>query len=165
MSASDKSTPDEVVLPPRRSFFEWLNSEKARKIVVWAGLLGMLLLLLSVLFDNSADTVEADAPVTDYAAEMETKLHELLLCVEGVSDCRVMVTLESGSRVVYANGGREPMTECEPTVRGVVVVIDGAIEEQTEEEVKRVVKTALHLAEKRVCVVVNSTNQTRKGEQ
>ncbi len=159
MTLSDSNSPKEATPSTRPTFAAWICSDKARKLIVLAGLLGMVLLLLSVLFDNSsAAPLDADVSSEDYATEMETKLHDLLLCVDGVTDCRVLITLENGNRVVYANGGKEPLTECEPTVRGVVVVVNGAVDETVENEVKHVVKTALHLAEKRVCVVANTTN-------
>jgi len=158
----DKKTPEKKPLASF-SLSGFLSSPRALKIIVWAGLAGMALILLSALFD-SHKTEEASAAVSasasdEYAAEMEQKLREMLLCVDGVTDCRVMVTLESGSRVVYDENGKEPLTECEPTVRGVVVVVDGPTNENTNDEVCRVVKTALHLAEKRVCVVSNTVNE------
>ena len=137
----------------------WFTSPKVRTVIVWAGLIGMGLILLSYFFDSGkkATSTAAQETSSDYAAVMETKLRDLLLCVEGVNDCQVLVTLENGSRYVYAdNNSKEPLTECEPTVRGVVVVVNGAVDDQTETEIKSVVKTALHLAEKRVCVVANT---------
>ncbi len=137
----------------------WLTSPKMRNFIVWAGLIGMGLILLSYFFDSSkkAETSVSSQPSSDYAAVMETKLHDLLLCVEGVTNCQVLVTLEDSGRLVYAsNNSKEPLTECEPTVRGVVVVVEGVVSDKTEAEIKTVVKTALHLAEKRVCVVANT---------
>jgi stage III sporulation protein AG len=40
--------------------------------------------------------------VTDYAAELETRLTALISRVEGAGKTAVMVTLESGSESVYA---------------------------------------------------------------
>lgn len=157
------TTPDETTSCPseeekRPDFSAWLTSPKVRKIIVWAGMIGMGLILLSYFLDsgNKTETAVAAETSADYAAVMETKLHDLLVCVNGVTECRVLVTLENGSRYVYASNGKDPLTECEPTVRGVVVVVDGTLSEQTENEIKTVVKTALHLAEKRVCVVANT---------
>ena len=147
----------------------WLTSDNARKVLVLAGLLGMALLLLSCLSErkSAATAVPTTDSAASYTAEMEEKLRAMILCVDGVSDCRVMVTLESGGRTVYASGGKTPLTECEPTVRGVVVMVGGVPNEETEAAVREVVKTALHLAEKRVCVVVNTHIENlngRKGE-
>ncbi len=166
MSKEEQLTNEAATSPRERfSLSEWLCAPRTLKIVVWVGLIGMGLILLSALFDThkadeaataaSAEVASAD----DYAAAMEQKLRELLLCVDGVSDCRVMVTLESGRRIVYDASGKEPLTECQPTVRGVVVVLNGTADETAKEEACRVVKTALHLAEKRVCVVSNISGE------
>lgn len=151
-------TVDEETKPIKPDFSAWMTSPKIRSIIVWAGILGMGLILLSALFGSGAKEEQTAAQETssDYATVMETKLHDLLICVEGVTECRVLITLENGSRYVYANNGKEPLTECEPTVRGVVVVVDGVVSKEAETEIKSVVKTALHLAEKRVCVVANT---------
>ena len=142
---------------PHVSVSEWLSSPKALKIIVWAGLIGMALILVSSLWDSHRAAQTAAPASDDYAAVMEAKLQETLLCVNGVSDCRVLITLENGSRAVYA-GGKE-LTECEPTVRGVVVVVQGVLDDTAETEVKNVVKTALHVTEKRVCVVTDMQNE------
>ena len=166
MSEEEKTT-TEAATPPRGRFSlsEWLCAPRTLKIIVWVGLIGMGLILLSALFDTkktdeTATAASAEAAgADDYAAVMEQKLREMLLCVDGVSDCQVMVTLESGRRVVYDTSGKEPLTECQPTVRGVVVVLNGTADETAKEEACRVVKTALHLAEKRVCVVSNTSGE------
>lgn len=142
---------------PRFSLAEWLNSPKSLKIIVWVGLAGMALILLSSLWENRRDTETAATATDDYAAVMEAKLQETLCCVGGVEDCRVLITLENGNRAVYA-GGKE-LTECEPTVRGAVVVVRGTVDDAVETEVKNVVKTALHITEKRVCVIAESQDE------
>lgn len=139
----------------------FLTSEKAQRWIVWIGLAGMLLLLLSVLFDtHSTDAATTADTGEDYAIVMEQKLREMALCVEGVSDCRVLVTLESGSRYVYEDNDDQPLTSCEPTVRGVVVMLKGPVSDAGQQEVKTMVKTALHLTDKRVCVVCDTHNET-----
>ncbi len=152
--------PEETTETKKSEISGWLTSPKTLKILVITGLVGMALILISSFFDTKpTDTQTAATAADDYAAVMENKLHDMLLCVDGVTECRVLVTLENGNRVVYANGGKEPLTECEPTVRGVVVVVDGFVDETCEMQVKNVVKTALHLAEKRVCVVTNISGE------
>lgn len=155
--------PSDGVRLSKETIGRWLTTDNARKALVLAGLLGMALLLISCLTERKAASTAAQ-PTTDsaasYTATTEEKLRSMILCVDGVSECRVMVTLESGGRTVYASGGKTPLEECEPTVRGVVVMVDGAPNEETKTQVKEVVKTALHLAEKRVCVVVNTHIET-----
>lgn len=69
-----------------------------------AGGLGLLLIALSEWLPSSA-AVTPDPAVC--AAELETRLEELLGQMEGVGACRVMVTLENGEEYVYAEAGKD----------------------------------------------------------
>ena len=92
---------------------------------------------------------------------------------------RVMVTLESGTRTVYAadtasSAGADGsasysehyltvdtdsgpvgllLTRIQPTVKGVAVVCDGGGDAAVQQRVVQVVSTAFHISERRVCVV------------
>lgn len=150
--------------------------------LLWIGLAGILLIALSEIFPRG-EKEEQTASVTVSGAQVEQALEQriaaLLRQVEGVGACRVMVTLESGSRAVYAadtvsaagaDGATSLsesylsvdtadgpvgllLTHIQPTVKGVAVVCDGGGNPAVQQRVVQVVSTAFHISERRVCVV------------
>lgn len=151
-----------------------VNDRKVR-ILLGVGLAGILFIALSECVPSRED---ADSPATVTAAQVEAalgqRIAELLESVDGVGSCQVMVTLENDSRAVYAadttssdstaseryltvDSGTGPvgllLTTVQPTVKGVVVVCDGAADAAVSRRVARVVTTAFHISERRVCVV------------
>lgn len=124
------------------------------KVIVWAGLIGMAFIFLSNFWSPSGtDTVkpaeEWDAAA--YTAALEERLAAMLVQIEGVGDCRVMITLENARQYVYTDR-HEVVTEIQPTVKGVMVVCAGAEDEAVAERVQTAVQTVLHITARRVCV-------------
>ena len=129
---------------------EWLKSEKGSRLIVILGLVGMGLILLSQFWPGGEQTTAANAEIS-YAADLEVRLTELVAAVDGVGDCRVMITLESGTEYVYTSP-TTLVTEILPKIRGVVVVCDGGDDIAVCERVTEVVTTALNIPQRRVCV-------------
>ncbi|MBR2319909.1 MAG: hypothetical protein IKA50_03900 [Clostridia bacterium] len=158
------------------------SKDKVMRWLLWIGLAGILLIALSEIFPRG-EKEEQTASVTVSGAQVEQALEQriaaLLRQVEGVGACRVMVTLESGSRAVYAadtvsaagadgstslsetyltvDTDKGPvgllLTHIQPTVKGVAVVCDGGGNPAVQQRVVQVVSTAFHISERRVCVV------------
>ena len=158
------------------------GKDRLLRVLLWVGLAGMLLIGLSELLP-SRNSEESAAAVTLTASQVEQALEQritaLLRQVEGVGSCRVMVTLESGTRMVYAadavsSTGADGaaslsesyltvdtdagpvgllLTRIQPTVKGVAVVCDGGDSDAVRQRVIQVVSTAFHISERRVCVV------------
>ncbi len=157
------------------------RDKKARWLVL-LGLAGMLAIALSEWLpqDGGADGVSSSATVSVAAVEqaLEERLTSLISRVAGVGDCHVMVTLESGSRYVYAaeqsySGTGDArsssekiitvqtdvgpvgllVTEIQPTVKGVAVVCAGGENELVCEQVRSLICAALNISTGRVCVV------------
>lgn len=88
---------------------ELLKGGKAQKILVAAGLAGMILILLSQFWpkktEEQSDTVPVASSFTaeQYAEQTEKRLSELIAHIAGAGECQVMVTLENGVEYVYAN--------------------------------------------------------------
>ena len=158
------------------------SKDKVVRYLLWIGLAGIVLIALSEIFPREKDTDTA-ASVTvsgdQVEAALEQRITALLRQVEGVGSCRMMVTLESGSRAVYAADtvsatGADGsvslsesylkvetdtgpvgllLTHVQPTVKGVAVVCDGGGNAAVQQRVIQVVSTAFHISERRVCVV------------
>ena len=154
---------------------------KGRRLLLALGVLGILLIALSEWLPHRAANREEDAPSTlpiaQVEAALEKRIADIISQVEGVGSCRVMVTLESGSRFVYAadstynqtagavSGSEKilqvetdngpiglPVAEIQPTVKGVVVVCDGGRDPSVCRQVTSLVSAAFNISSGRVCV-------------
>lgn len=165
----------------RRMFIE--NKDVKRRVLVIVGVVGIFLIALSEWLprsdvNNGVKTGTQSVSVSDVEAALEKRVTALIGQVEGVGDCRVMVTLESGSRYVYAaeqsyETGNDSqtvnektlfvdteqgpvgllITEIQPTVKGVAVVCDGGDDPTVRERVVGLVGAALNLSSGRIFVV------------
>ena len=159
----------------------WPSRDKTVRILLWMGIVGILLIGMSELFPSCSRQKTATVNLTADQVEqaLEKRIADLLRQVEGVGACRVMVTLESDSRTVYAadtvsatgaDGATSLseeylkvdtddgpvgllITHLQPTVKGVAVVCDGGGNPAVQQRVIQVVSTAFHISERRVCVV------------
>ncbi len=161
----------------------WFAGNKDRKIRIFIaiGLVGIGLIALSEWLPRrqAADTPVAGTAVSvaQVEAALEDRMTALIRQVAGVGDCRVLVTLESGSRFVYAGeqnyaGGADTynlgektlvvetdsgpvgllVTEIQPRVNGVAVVCDGGDNPAVCQQVTALVCAALNISSGRVCV-------------
>ena len=152
-------------------------SDKTVRILLGIGLAGILIIALTECLPGQRTEESVDVPGATAAqveAALEQRIANLLCAVSGVGDCRVMVTLESDARAVYAadstiteNTTAENyltvdtddgpvglrLTTLQPTVKGVVVTCDGGGDPAVRERVSDVVATAFHISRRRVCVV------------
>ena len=154
--AADKTDEPSGSLAARsmERFRTFIRGPGGWKAIVWAGLLGMGLILLSNFWQSPAGAAEESADSWDaaaYTASLEQRLTDLLGSVEGVGACQVMITLENARQYVYTDR-HEVVTEIQPTVKGVIVVCDGAGNEAVAERVRTAVQTVLHITARRVCV-------------
>ena len=160
-----------------------LRSAKTVRLLLWLGVVGIALIAFTEWLPRreSAPAAPTATEVTasQVEAALENRVGELLSAVEGVGHCRVLVTLESDVRSVYAadtvlssavDGGSNSsetylavdtdsgpvgllLTRIQPTVKGVAVVCEGGGDPTVCQRVQDVVSTAFHISERRVCVV------------
>ena len=158
-----------------------MSKDKVTRLLLFVGLAGMLLIALSEVWPTRNESKTTTVTLTESQVEkaLEQRIATLLRQVEGVGSCRVMVTLESGTRTVYAadttsSAGADGsasysehyltvdtdsgpvgllLTRIRPTVKGVAVVCDGGGDAAVRQRVIQVVSTAFHISERRVCVV------------
>ena len=154
---------------------------KTRRWLIAAGVIGILLIGLSEWIPGrrrAGASGETGTVLT--AAQVEQALEERITAiisrVDGIGECRVMVTLENGVRFVYAadetvsDGGSIasrsilsvqtdtgpvglPVTEICPTVRGVAVVCAGGDDPGVRERVTSLITAAFNISSRRVSVV------------
>ena len=84
-----------------------IKSERGRKIIIAAGITGIILIALSNLLPKSKSQPTAAAVQTltaaEFIAQTEQRLSEIISGIDGAGSCRVMVTLENGVEYVYAS--------------------------------------------------------------
>lgn len=105
--------------------FEKKNSKT--KILVAAGIIGVLLILLSEISLPSSKK-ETDVTKTDYTSyvnELDDKLNNLISSIDGVGKCKVMITLKSTSESVYAKNTENSQSESSASQNSEYVIYDG----------------------------------------
>ena len=161
-----------------RSFWRRLTDGDRRvRVWLWLGVAGILLIGVSELIPRRTET--ADPPTVTATADqveqaLEQRIAALLSAVEGVGECRVLVTLEGDARAVYAanteTGDGQSYTEevlvvstddgpaglllttLQPSVKGVAVVCSGGGDPAVQQQVIDLVSTVFHISSRRVCV-------------
>lgn len=85
------------------------QGDKKTKLIVFAGLLGMALILFSSFFEKepAAKAPGGEWNSEQYQAMLEQRLLETVSSVEGVGKAKVMITLESGVEYVYAQAEKK----------------------------------------------------------
>lgn len=165
----------------RRLFAQ--NRDKKLRFLVILGLVGILLIALSEWLPRRSSQKDSDTSaggtvsVAQVEAALEARIAALIGQVDGVGGCHVMVTLESGSRFVYAadqtysgtadnTSGSEKtlfvetdsgpvgllVTEIQPSVKGVAIVCDGGGDPAVREQVTALVSAAFNISSGRIGV-------------
>ncbi len=176
----------------RESVQKLLGAKSKVRWIVAIGFVGILLSLVSCLWQGGGDTESAEpansVSTEEYQQKLQKQVSDMVSQIDGVGTASVMITLENGVENVYANSekkstdtqgnassgqntnrsdqeqdvvivdgadGRQALmvTQKEPTVKGVVVVCDGADRCDVVQRVTDAVATSLHIKSNRVCVV------------
>lgn len=154
---------------------------KKIKIIVAVGLIGIVLIFASDLLDSNEKKVKKDnegsISYEEYTEELENKLVQLVSSIDGVGECRVMVTLENTTESVYATdveiknddssvnqkdkyviydseSGETPVLikEYLPKVQGVTVVCTGGDNTAVKEKIIESVTSLFNIPTNRVSV-------------
>lgn len=160
------------------------NDTKKVKIIVGIGLLGLVLILASQIFENNGNNTKntsndntAVISYDEYTQSLENKLTSLISSIDGVGECKVMITLENTKESVYAtnydnkndadsnnskgeyviydsNNGEAPILIMEymPTVKGVSVVCSGGDNTVIREKIISLVTSLFNISTNRVSV-------------
>lgn len=157
------------------------NDKKRIKIIVAIGLIGMVLILASEMLSaenkNKPDKAAAEFSYTEYTLELEDRLVSLISQIDGVGECRVMITLENSAESVYAknyegksdddssnqkdeyvfykaSGDESPVLikEYLPQVQGVTVVCSGGDDIEVQEKIIDSVTSLFNIPTNRVSV-------------
>lgn len=135
------------------SLFE---NEKLIKIIIIIGIIAIAVIFLSSItdFDNSKQEDDGKMfSVEQYRGALEQSIAEMLSCIEGVGNVRVLVTMENSTEQVYLQNSTDTKTkEIEPKIRGAVVACTGGGNPVTVDKVTESVTKALGISSSKVCV-------------
>ena len=146
-----------------------LNSIKSKYIIpIVLIIIGIILLAIpSKKAESSVQNTELY--ILSYANEIETKLTELLLKVDGIEEVNVMITFENiGEQVLAENKSSSSseyviisgedidegikLTEIFPTVRGASIVCTNGNDAVVKEKITSLVSSALGIPTNRITV-------------
>lgn len=157
------------------------NNPGRIKIIIAVGLIGVMLIAMSDIFSKSekeTGSVTSDSMnYSDYASDLEDKLCGIISSMDGVGECKVMITLENSKENVYAtdnenktdsgsssskdeyviydsDNGETPVLikEYYPKIQGVSVVCTGGDDIVIKEQIINTVTSLFNISTNRVSV-------------
>lgn len=132
-----------------------IDSDKARRIIIIAGIAGIALIFLSsyIDFDGAADSAsQEEFSVTTYSTEIESDLQSVISDIEGAGETKVLLTMENSVEYVYLDDSTTKTKEIEPVIRGVLVVCEGGGDPVVVERITEAVTKALDISTAKVCI-------------
>ncbi|MGN1420085.1 MAG: hypothetical protein ACI4XC_01045 [Eubacterium sp.] len=166
-----------------KDVFEYFkkNDSKKIKIIIAVGLIGVILIAMSDIFADSGKDSKAvtsdNISYSDYTNELEDKLCNIISSIDGVGECKVMITLENSKENVYAtdnenktdsdsasskdeyviydsDNGETPVLikEYYPKIQGVSVVCSGGDSIVVKEQIINTVTSLFNISTNRVSV-------------
>lgn len=108
---------------------EFFKGDKGKKIIVFAGIAGMVLILLSSVLPRSPSKTttqnQTDSMNAQYEAKLEERLTSIVSNISGAGKTKVLVTLENGVENIYASDYKKNSDKTEE--------YDSGITEKTQE--------------------------------
>ncbi|MEG3029527.1 MAG: hypothetical protein RR827_03935 [Oscillospiraceae bacterium] len=85
-------------------FLEKITEKQKGNVVIFLGILGILFILMGdfKFFKNDDGKDKSPNSLAAYKRELERETAVFLKEIEGVGDVKVMITLESGEEIIYA---------------------------------------------------------------
>lgn len=156
------------------------GDSKRIKIIIAIGLIGIILIFASNLFESDKKddiTSETGISYEEYTYQLEKRLKNLISSIDGVGQCEVMITLENTTESVYATDveiknddtsidqkdkyviydsekGETPVLikEYLPKVQGVTIVCSGGENTAVKEKIIQSVTSLFNIPTNRVSV-------------
>ena len=160
------------------NLIEKFTCDKKRLFIIVAGIVGVLLLVVSEFIPESEEDVEITEnddkmSFTSYEKDIEERLKNLIESIDGAGNVQVMVSIESGDEKVYATESKKTENNeeksyvlvdiegsdsglllkiAQPEIRGVAIVCQGADSPTVRNAVVGAVTSVLGISSNRVNV-------------
>ncbi|MBQ9532075.1 MAG: hypothetical protein IJR70_08380 [Eubacterium sp.] len=156
------------------------KSDKKLKIIMIAGLIGVLLIMLSdmpIFHSTSQKNDSYDYSYDEYVISLEDKCEKLIESIDGAGECQVMITLKNTKESVYARNSEENQNDSSfsnsyeyvlykgedgetpvlikqyfPQVMGVAVVCSGAGNTAVKENIIRCLSSVFDISSSKISV-------------
>ncbi len=131
------------------------DSDKIRRIIIIAGIVGIALIFLSSYIDFGSfanQKEEEEFSVTTYSTEIQSDLQSVISKIDGAGQTQVLLTMENSVEYVYLDNSTTKTKEIEPVIRGVLVVCEGGDDPVVIERVTEAVTKALDISTAKVCI-------------
>lgn len=104
-------------------FADLYSNDKYKKMIIIAGIIGIALIFFSGFIKSEKKSQEVNqkvesASIDDYVKQLETNLTNMVSCIKGAGDCKVMVTIENGTQTIYATEGKKNIEDTEDSSNG-----------------------------------------------
>ena len=124
--------------------FGWLEKLKKIKhieiyiLIVFACVLGL------IFFSSKKQeaTTTNDATITGYVKNLENRLESILSNIEGISDVRVMISLDTSEITI---DGDKLKTSSFPNIKGIIVTAKGVGDTKSKMKVLQAIETAFDI--------------------
>lgn len=127
------------------------NDKNFIRVVFIIGIAGIILIFCSTFFEDKNHTPDvSEYSMSEYQENQETRLKEMLEQISGVGRAKVMLTMENSGEQVYSDD--TVVKQIEPTVRGVVIICDGADNPTVKENVLEFVTKFFSVSADKVCI-------------
>ena len=133
----------------KKSGFKWLEKlKKIKHIEVYIAIIFVVILLLIYMSNfagsNSSDdtTTTNELSITTYVNNLETNLENILSNIGGVSDVKVMITLDMNQATV---SNSQIVLNDFPAIKGVIVTAKGVNDTSTKLKVLHAVEAVLDI--------------------
>lgn len=140
-----------------------LKKHKNKIIISSLVIIGIFLIILSS-FDFSKDNKKDDSAYL-YTEALENKIEGFLKNIDGISEAKVIVTLDTAEEKVYAqnssgldyiltnDGSPITITEIYPTVRGVAIACTNGDNDETRVKITELITAYLGISSNRIKIV------------
>ena len=104
-------------------FAELYSNDKYKKIIIIVGIIGIALIFFSGFIksekkDQEVNQKAESTSIDDYVKQLEANLTNMVSCIKGAGDCKVMVTIENGAQTIYATEGKKNTEDTEDSSNG-----------------------------------------------
>ncbi len=144
---------------------------KKNKSIIAIGalaVLGIMLIALSSISVRDSTTGDDSLSYEEYTSQLEKKIEDFLLSINGIKKARVVVTLDTSNEHVYAqnqstydfltinsNNGESPVhiTDIYPTVRGIAISCTDGDNNEVRMRITKLISAYLGISSNRIEIV------------
>ena len=144
------------------------KSKKSYIFVAILAVLGILFLVIGSICTKESQETNYNIDYKSYTSELEKKLENFLLSIDGINKAKVIITLENSSEQVYAQNqttydfltitsenGESPVyiTEIYPIVRGVAISCTNGGNDEVKMKINKLISAYLGISSNRIEIV------------